>query len=131
MPFFRRSNRRLAGPDGPVEQNDALLRTVTLSCRLENTHQAHQRNVQPKHGIFAATLWVLKEVVTEDALLVVDVLLTAVRQHHVVKALESVSRHLRIFANDRQVLLERTLPRKIAVAIVVLHLCDGRDHRTV
>ena len=54
---------------------------------------------------------VAEELVADELLLVVDVLLDAVRQHHVVQALVRVARDLRVPADELEVVLEATLPR--------------------
>ena len=64
---------------------------------------------------------VLEEVVADELLLVVDVLLGAVADDHVVDALERVARDLRALADDLEVVLEGAFPRKIAVELEVLH----------
>jgi len=93
-----------------VQQNDAPLGPVAFGCRLEHVHQAHQRDVEPEHGVLAVINLVAEEVVPNQLLLVVDVLLGAVGDHHVVDALERVARDLRALTNDGQVVFEAALP---------------------
>ena len=111
-----------------MEENDAALRTVPLGRGLEHVHEPHERDVEAEHRVLAAVGFVAEEVEAHELLLVVDVLLGAVRNHHVVHALKRVARHVRPLADDRKVLFEAPLPGEIAVPVVVLHERDLCDH---
>jgi hypothetical protein len=67
-------------------------------------------SIEPEDRVLTAVDLVAEEVVTDQLLLVVDVLLGAVRDHHVVQALKRIARDLRPFAHDVQVLLETAFP---------------------
>ncbi len=118
----------LRGAHRPVQEDDALLRAVSLGGGLEHVHQAHQRDVEAEDGVGAGVLLVLEEVVTDELLLVVDVLLGPVADDHVVKPLVRVARHLRLFANDSQVLLEAAFPVQLAIQLEILHRGDAFGH---
>jgi hypothetical protein len=118
--FQETRDGRFGRPHRAVQEDDALFRTVPLGCRLEDVHQAHQRNVQTEDGVGASFDLVFEEVVTDELLLVVDVLLGAVTDDHVVNALERVTGHLWTLAHDLEVVFEGTFPRKIAVQGEVL-----------
>src|SRR5690606_14369229 len=75
----------------------------------------------------AAVRLVAEELVTDQLLLVVDVLLDAVAQHHVVEALVRGPRHLRAAPHQGEVVLEAALPRQLLVGGVVLQLGDLSD----
>jgi hypothetical protein len=110
----------LRGADRAVQQDDAALGAVALRRALQHVHQPHQRDVETEHGVLAAVRAVLEELVPDQLLLVVDVLLDTVRQHHVVEALVRIARDLRRLANQRQVVLEGPLPGELFVRGVVL-----------
>src|SRR5262249_27547967 len=114
--------------DGTVEEDDALLRAVPLGGRLEDMHQTHERDVEAEDAVGAAARLVLEEVVADELLLVVGVLLDPVADDHVVRALEGVARDLRVLTDDVEVVLERALPREIAVKREILHRSDTLDH---
>src|SRR5690606_19108378 len=70
---------------------------------------------------------VVKEVVADQLLLVVDVLGLPVRQDHVVQALEGGPRDLGVLLDDAEVILERAFPVLLLVALLVLHRRDASD----
>jgi hypothetical protein len=111
-----------------VQQDDALLGPVALGRRLEDVHEAHQRDVEAEDGVRAAVLLVLEEVVADELLLVVDVLLGPVADDHVVEALVRVARDLRPLTDELQVLFEGPLPVELLVELQVLHRGDPLDH---
>ncbi len=118
----------LRGADRSVQEDDALLGPVVLGGGAEHVHQPHQWDVEPEDGVFAFADRVFEEGVSNQPLLVVDVLLFAVAHDHVVEPLEGVPGHLGAFANHLQVFLEATLPVEVPIAIVVLERSDARDH---
>ena len=121
-------DRALRAPDRAMEQDDALLGAVPFGGRLEHVHEPHERDVEAVDRVGAVPRLVLEEVVTDELLLVVDVLLGAVAHDHVVEALVRVARDLRPLTNDRQVLLERALPMQLLVQLEVLHRGDPLGH---
>src|ERR1019366_8316868 len=78
-------------------------------------------------------LRVLEEIEAHQALLVVEVLLLSVGQDHVVDALKRGARYAGILADDRQIFLERALPRQFREYVWVLQRSDslneGRGQR--
>ncbi len=122
-------DRGLRRADGAVKEDDALLRPVAFGGGLEDVDEAHQGDVEPVDRVGSAVLLVLEEVVANELLLVVRVLLDAVPDDHVVRALERVARDLRVLPDDLEVVLEGALPGKIAVEREVLHRRDLLDHR--
>ena len=117
---------RLRRADRAVQQDDALLGAVALRRRLEDVDQLHERDVEAVDRVAPAVLLVLEEVVADQLLLVVDVLFLAVRQDHVVDALERGARDLRVLADDLQVVLEGAVPVQLLVLAVVLQRRDLR-----
>jgi hypothetical protein len=67
---------------------------------------------------------VAEELVADQLLLVVDVLLDTVRQHHVVQSLVRVTGGVRVLANQLEVLLEGAFPGELFVGLEVLELGD-------
>jgi hypothetical protein len=121
-------DRRLGRPDGPVQQDDAPLGAVARGRALEDVDEPHERDVEPEEGVLAAVLLVLEEVVADDPLLVVDVLLLAVRQDHVVHALVGGPGDLGVLPDDLEVVLERAFPVELLVFTEVLEGGDLGDH---
>jgi hypothetical protein len=93
-----------------VEQDDSLLWSIALRCSVQHVNQAHQGDVQAEDRVFPVLDWIFEERITNQPLLVVDVFLFAVRDYHVVKALERVARNLRFVSNDLKVLFEGAFP---------------------
>src|SRR5690606_26071830 len=81
-----------------------------------------------EHGVLAVLDLVPKEVVADQLLLVVDVLLGTVRNDHVVDALKRVPGHLGPLTYDAQVVFERSLPRQVEVARLVLEAGYHSNH---
>jgi hypothetical protein len=116
---------RLRGADRAVQEEDALLRPVSLGRALEDVHELHERDVEAVDGVLAAELGVGEEVVADELLLVVEVLRLPVRQDHVVDALVGRPRDLGVLPHDLEVVLERAFPVLFGVALAVLHLRDA------
>src|SRR5690606_33585293 len=77
----------------------------------------------------AAVLLVAEEVEPTQLLLVVDVLLDPVRQHHVVDTLKRIAGNPRVLPHQVEVLLEAALPVKFLVLVIVLKLGNLADER--
>ncbi len=120
-------DRRLRAADRAVQQDHAALGAVALGRAVQHADQPHERDVEPEDRVAAAVLLVLEEVVADQPLLVVDVLFLAVRQDHVVDALEGEARDGRVLADDGQVVLERAGPVQLRVFLQILKRCNLRD----
>src|SRR5258707_1367673 len=112
-----------------MQKDDPSLGAVILSRGLENVHQLHQRDVETENRVATAEPLVRKEVISNQPLLVVDVLGLSVAEDHLVDPLECGAGDLWILSDDLKVIFERALPIQLGVALRVLECCDFRDPR--
>jgi len=120
-------DRALRGADRAVQQQDALLGSEAHRGGLEHRDQSHQRDVEAEDRIAAAVGLVVEEAKVRDLLLVVDVLLAAVADDHVVQPLVGGPCDARILPHDLEVVLERPAPVQVFVLLVILEGGDPVD----
>src|SRR5262249_28588093 len=100
---------------------------VALRGALEGVDQHPQRGVEAEHRVLALVVRVAEEAITRALIAELFVRLGAVRENHVVNALEGVARDARLGADDVQILLERTFPVLAAELFEVLSLGQERN----
>jgi hypothetical protein len=110
-----------------VQQDDAFLGAVAHGGGFEHRHQAHQRDVEAEDRVFATVDFVVEEPVVDDLLLVVDVLLGAVRDEHVVEPLMRSACDSGVVPHQVEVFLEGPRPVQVFVAFEVLERCNAFD----
>ena len=113
-------DRALARADRTVQQQHAPLGPIAVRGGLEELHQLHQRSIQAEHGISASTDRVVEEIVVDDLLPVLGVAVRAVREDHVVHALERGARHSGVSFEDLQVIREGAVPVELPVYLGAL-----------
>ena len=107
-----------------MQQQHALLDAVALGGAFEGVDQAPQRGVQPEHGVVAVIFGIAEESITDALLAKLLVGLGAVREDHVVDALEGVAGYARLGADDVEVFLKRPFPVLAAELAEILALGD-------
>src|SRR5207249_2413244 len=96
--------------DGAVQQEHAALGAIALSRGFKGVDQLDKGAVQAIDAVAMLDGKISEEVVADNLLLVFINLLGAMRKNHVVKALIRRTRHVGVFADDVQILLETPLP---------------------
>jgi hypothetical protein len=108
-----------------MQQQHAALGAVALGRRLEGVDQLHQRPIQTEDGVAVLGGVLGEEPVANDLLLVLEHLLGAVREDHVIQALIGRPRDLRVLAHDVEILVERAFPVDLTVIAQVQLLANA------
>ncbi len=91
--------------DRAVQQNHTAFRPVVAGGGFKGIDQVGKALIDTVHGIAPIVGVIPEETVARDLLLVLDVLLDAVRDDHVVNPLERVPRHARTFLDELEIVL--------------------------
>jgi hypothetical protein len=110
-----------------MKKDDAALRAVSVGGRLDGVDHVGKRILQAEDGIPAGGHGVLEEGVADERLAVLCVRFPAIRQDHVIHALERVSKNPGILADDFEIVLERAFPVEFLVVLAVQGLVDGPE----
>src|SRR5262245_2105732 len=103
-------DRRLARPDGAVEEHHPPLGAVAEGGGLEDVDEVLEGLLEAEEAVLPPADRVLEELVADDPLLPLLRLLDAVEVDHVVEALEGVAQDEGVPLDDLEVVLERPLP---------------------
>jgi hypothetical protein len=115
----------LAGADGAVEEEDALVGAVALCGGAHEVHELHQGHVEAEDGVGALVEGIREEVVADDVLLEGTVVLAAVGHDGVVEALVGVAHHAGVGGADVEVFPEGAAPVLILEAPAIEARLDG------
>ena len=97
-----------------MKEKDAFLGAEALGGGFEKIDEAFEGFVETEDGICAVLQGIGEEVVADDVLLEEGVFFGAVREDHVVDALEGVAHDFGIFGNDVEIVDEGTVPVLLA-----------------
>ena len=114
--------------DRAVQQNHAALRPVVPGGGFEDIDQMGEALIDTVNRIAPIVGVIPEEAVARDLLLVLDVLLDAVREDHVVNPLERVPRDARTVLNELEIVLERSFPIQFLVFLCALKIRDRAEN---
>ena len=121
-------DRALRATDRAMEENHAPFGAVIPRGGLEDVHQMIQALVDAVDRIASVMLFVAEEAIARDLLLVLDILLGAIRQDHVVNPLERVPRHAWILLNQLEIILQGSFPIQFLILLGVLQVRDCAEN---
>ena len=104
-----------------MQQQHAAFAAVLECRRPEDVDKLRQRFSQAKDGIFAARVWIVEELVSQQSVTTTFVhRIGAVGHDHIVHPLMSRPGHLGCLSHQIEILVERPLPVFLPICIRVL-----------